>query len=95
MLNRYIDPEGWDRLFGPAAPSAEQSAEPAAPQPGPQKGSAFSALQELLGGRLRDINAETLVLVVLVYFLVADRDEGDDKISDTLLIIGALLLFGL
>ena len=36
-----------------------------------------------------------LVLVALIYFLVADRDEGDDKISDTLLIIGALLLFGL
>ena len=92
MLNRYMDPEGWDRLFGPAQPTAEPES-PADHEP--EQGSARSSLQDLLGGRLRDINAETLVLVALIYFLVADRDEGDDKISDTLLIIGALLLFGL
>ena len=92
MLNRYMDPEGWDRLFGPAQPAAAPEAQA---DPEPEQGSARSSLQDLLGGRLRDINAETLVLVALIYFLVADRDEGDDKISDTLLIIGALLLFGL
>jgi DNA processing protein len=41
-----------------------------------------------------DTDTETLILVVMVYFLVADREE-DDHVSDTLLIIGALVLFGL
>ena len=43
------------------------------------------------GLKLPEFDADTLLLLVLVYFLIAD---GDDNISDTLLIIGALLLLG-
>ena len=42
--------------------------------------------------KLPDINGDTLLLLVLVYFLVADPG---DKISDTVLIIAALFLLGL
>ena len=63
MLNRYMDPEGWDRLFGPAQPAAAPEAQA---DPEPEQGSSRSSLQDLLGGRLRDINAETLVLVALI-----------------------------
>jgi len=50
-------------------------------------------LKGLFGGnfRLPEFDADTLLLLVLVYFLVADDNEN---ISDTLLIIGALLLLG-
>ena len=50
-------------------------------------------LKGLLGGnfRLPEFDADTILLLVLVYFLVADDTEN---ISDTLLIIGVLLLLG-
>ena len=38
-----------------------------------------------------EFDADTILLLVLVYFLVADDNEN---ISDTLLIIGVLLLLG-
>lgn len=99
MLNRYTDPAGWDALLpvgkAEAPPEPPRESPPAQPAQPESKPSAFSALGQLLDGRLRGLSTETLVLVVLVYFLVADRDEEDDKVSDTLLIIGALLLFGL
>ncbi len=50
-------------------------------------------LKGLLGSgiKLPEFNADTILLLVLVYFLVADDSEN---ISDTLLIIGVLLLLG-
>ncbi len=53
----------------------------------------LGALKNLLGNRFKlpDFDSDTLLLLVLVYFLVADDREN---ISDTLLIIGALLLLG-
>jgi hypothetical protein len=50
-------------------------------------------LQSLFGGNIKlpEMNADTVLLLVLVYFLVADESEN---ISDTLLIIGVLLLLG-
>ena len=52
-----------------------------------------SPFKGLLGGnfRLPEFDADTILLLVLVYFLVADDTEN---ISDTLLIIGVLLLLG-
>ena len=53
----------------------------------------------LLGGlRLPELDADTILLLVLVYFLISDNDEDGKKdkhsIVDTLLIVGALLLLG-
>ena len=52
-----------------------------------------SALKGLFGGNIKlpEFDADTILLLVLVYFLVADDTEN---ISDTLLIIGVLLLLG-
>ena len=52
-----------------------------------------SALKGLFGGNIKlpEFDADTVLLLVLVYFLVADDTEN---ISDTLLIIGVLLLLG-
>lgn len=53
-----------------------------------------SGLRGLLGDnfKLPEIDADTILLLILVYFLVADEDN--DHFSDTLLIIGILLLIG-
>ncbi len=57
-------------------------------------------LKGLFGNNIKlpDFDADTILLLVLVYFLVADGGEsqngGEGKISDTLLIIGVLLLLG-
>lgn len=50
-------------------------------------------LKGLLSGnvKLPEFNTDTVLLLVLIYFLVADDSEN---ISDTLLIIGVLLLLG-
>lgn len=74
-----------------AAPSVFESVS-AEPEP-PEKARGLSALKGLLGGNLRlpEFNADTILLLVLVYFLVADDSEN---INDTLLIIGVLLLLG-
>ena len=93
MFNRYMDPEGWQLLTGPP----QEQAVPAGPTPADDEtepAAAFSGLRKLLSERLNGISTETLVMAALVYFLVADREEADDRVSDTLLIIGALLIFG-
>lgn len=57
------------------------------------EGGALGGLKGLFGGNIKlpEINADTILLLVLVYFLVADEGES---VSDTLLIIGVLLLLG-
>lgn len=57
-----------------------------------QKG--FGGLRGLLGDNIKlpELDADTILMLVLVYFLVSDGDN--DHISDTLLIIGMLLLLG-
>lgn len=44
------------------------------------------------GVKLPELDADTVILLILVYFLLGDDDSG--HISDTLLIIGVLLLLG-
>lgn len=65
----------------------------APPQPQSPPPKKPSALKGLFGGsvKLPEFDADTVLLLVLVYFLVADDTEN---ISDTLLIIGVLLLLG-
>ena len=65
----------------------------AQPQPQSPPPKSPSGLKGLFGGsiKLPEFDADTVLLLVLVYFLVADETEN---ISDTLLIIGVLLLLG-
>lgn len=68
-----------------SAPEASASLE--------EKPRGLGALKGLFGGNIKlpEFNADTILLLVLVYFLVADDSEN---ISDTLLIVGVLLLLG-
>ena len=53
----------------------------------------LGGLKSLFGGNIKlpEFNADTILLLVMVYFLVSDDSEN---ISDTLLIVGVLLLLG-
>lgn len=63
------------------------------PQPTKPSNKNPSTLKGLFGSNIKlpDFDADTVLLLVLVYFLVADDTEN---ISDTLLIIGVLLILG-
>ena len=64
------------------------------PQTGEERPRGLAGLRNLLGSSLKlpDLNSDTLLLLAMVYFLVADPE---DKISDTVLIIAALFLMGM
>ncbi|NCB06021.1 MAG: hypothetical protein EOM69_10965 [Clostridia bacterium] len=72
--------------------ATEEAAAP--PASAKSKGGITSTIKNLLGNNLKlpEIDADTILLLVVAYFLIADSDEN---ISDTLLIIGALFLLGL
>ena len=81
---------------GPAPAGTEPAGtEPAAePQNNGERPRGLAGLRNLLGSSLKlpDLNSDTLLLLAMVYFLVADPE---DKISDTVLIIAALFLMGM
>ncbi len=62
-------------------------------EPRQQSNKGGGMLKGLFNGNIKlpEFDADTVLLLVLVYFLVADDSEN---ISDTLLIIGVLLLLG-
>ena len=104
MYNRYLKTGELEQLLKAAENGGAESASPSPRtenEPRRQPGAEVSgksqprqsgALKNLLGGlKLPELNSDTLLLLVLVYFLIADEGEN---ISDTLLIIGVLLLLG-
>ena len=102
MYNRYMNSGGFEDFFKPIeAPAPQPAATPEPTVPVEPVGAADSkhkglsaSLKNLVGNtglKRPEFDADTLLLLVLVYFLIAD---GDDNVSDTLLIIGALLLLG-
>ena len=108
MYNRYLNAEGFAEYFAPqaeapAAPAQPerppQPAQPAQPQPQQQDRQSQGRRPGLLGSlRLPELDADTILLLVLVYFLISDNDENSNQdknsVVDTLLIVGALLLLG-
>lgn len=103
MYNRYV-PGGFDlpppeeQQPAPAQPMPETSAftnvnAEKSPSAEAEKKGLVANIKSLFGNNIKlpDMNADTILLLVLVYFLVADDKEN---ISDTLLIIGVLLLLG-
>ena len=99
MYNRYMNSGGFEDFFKPVeAPAPPPAAEPEVPvepvEPTENKPKGLSSvLKNLTGGGLKlpEFDTDTLLLLVLGYFLVADDDSN---LSDTLLIIGILLLLG-
>lgn len=94
MYNRYVN-GGFDDFFRPVQDFDLPEAKALAGF-GPAENTSAPAREEkdsgLFGGfKLPEFDAETIILLVLVYFLVSE--EGD-SISDTLLIIGVLLVLG-
>lgn len=99
MYNRYV-PGGFDlpppeEIQATPEPEVSTFAEVGAEETPaePEKKGLISNIKSLFGNNIKlpDMNADTVLLLVLVYFLVADDKEN---ISDTLLIIGVLLLLG-
>lgn len=100
LYNRYIAGAWPDGSPHPAAQTSGQPIEeptfadiPADAAASQYRAKSFGGLKGLFGGNIKlpEFDADTLLLLVLVYFLVADETEN---ISDTLLIIGVLLLLG-
>jgi len=98
MYNRYINSGGFEEYNANTDQTASEAGYSPPPgetnQPPPSKGG-LSALKDLFTNNIKlpEINADTILLLVLVYFLITDSDDNKN-ISDTLLIIGALLLLG-
>lgn len=104
MYNRYLKTGGFEEFLKAAENGGAECASPSPHgenEPRRQSGAEANAknqpqqsggLKSLLGGlKLPELNSDTLLLLMLVYFLIADEGES---ISDTLLIIGVLLLLG-
>ena len=102
LYNRYIsgawpDKQSEAPSATPDIPAVEQPVFTDIPAPTAQAPESShnqtGGLKGLFGGNIKlpESDADTVLLLVLVYFLVADDTEN---ISDTLLIIGVLLLLG-
>ena len=93
LYNRYINTNDFVPPE-PEAACADNRTQTDSSRPSRQPNGSSSPLRDLLGGTLKlpEFNSDTLILLVIVYFLVA---EADDKLSDTVLIIAALFLLGL
>ncbi|MBO7275260.1 MAG: hypothetical protein J6V15_02685 [Clostridia bacterium] len=108
MFNRYINPDAFGEIPRSEKPPEPQLYEDVSSQTcGTDTQKSGGTGKGLFGSgiKLPEFDADTVLMLVLVYFLISDelspssKDDGDDeqgknKISDTLLIIGALLLLG-
>ena len=94
MYNRYISFEDEYPPRECAIPESGDSREDkGTPRCETRQPSGASALKNIFGSlKLPELNSDTILLLVLVYFLASD---SDDNVSDTVLIIAALLLLGL
>jgi hypothetical protein len=107
MFNRYINPDAFGEVPRSEKPPEPQPYEDVSNQSGSADKKPSGTAKGLFGSgiKLPEFDADTILMLVLVYFLISDelspssKDDGDsekskNKISDTLLIIGALLLLG-
>jgi hypothetical protein len=107
MFTRYITPDAFGEVPRSEKPPEPQPYEDVSNQSGSADKKPSGTAKGLFGSgiKLPEFDADTILMLVLVYFLISDelspssKDDGDseknkNKISDTLLIIGALLLLG-
>ena len=107
MFNRYMNPQGFSEFCPPEKEPTADYEDVSAPQDYTPKDKPRTNGKGLFGSgiKLPEFDADTVLMLVLVYFLISDelspssKEDGDtekskNKISDTLLIIGALLLLG-
>ena len=107
MFNRYLNPDGFSEIPRKDAEHSQTYEDISPPKSAPSNEKQKSSSRSLFGGgiKLPEFDADTILMLVLVYFLISDelspssKEDGDNEksknnISDTLLIIGALLLLG-
>ncbi|MBR2472852.1 MAG: hypothetical protein IKB44_02745 [Clostridia bacterium] len=107
MYNRYINPGFFEEQSPPPqASSKDEFFDPPSDNNSLDHEPEKNKSKGLFGGaiKLPELNADTVLMLVLVYFLISDetspssKEDGENKsknnITDTLLIIGALLLLG-
>lgn len=100
MYDRYFQGDGFEAFFPQAAqmppppPSSAPESQAHPENQPPRKSGLLGSLGQRL--KLPELDSDTILLLVLVYFLLADTDENGEKsnLADTLLIVGALLLLG-
>lgn len=103
MYNRYINNSFFTQP--PSPPKEEKEVFEPVNNPSSENDQEKKKGKGLFGGaiKLPELNADTVLMLVLVYFLISDElspssnEDGEIKnknITDTLLIIGALLLLG-
>lgn len=92
MYNQYIAPPQEEVHNERPETAAEAMARQPVPQP-PHQPSALGSLSQALGSRLGTIrfDAETLIALVVTWFLISDGEELD---TELLLMIGILLVLG-
>ena len=87
MYNRYL------------AAAAEDTQPPGPPPSHPPEASAaaFSAPRRGLSGRLQNLrlDMDTIIVLVIVWFLLTGDDDGDGIDWEQLVLIGVLLLLGI
>ncbi len=93
MYNRYLSTT-WDEPESEPASHPQEvhtAFEPASPASGT---GLLSGLNEALSGRLHNLHfdLDTLIIIIAVYFLIADSDDFD---TDLLVLIGILFILGL
>ena len=97
MYNRYINSGGFEEYNSQAEQTAQEAdySPPGEKNEIPTSKGGFSALKDMITNNIKmpEFNMDTVLLLVLVYFLIVDSDD-QKNMSDTLLIIGALLLLG-
>lgn len=106
MYNRYLSSAYGDRPCSPnlhnPPPPPPPSCEPPEPpcgtpphgRPPEGGGGLFSGISEALTGRLQNLHfdLDTLIILIAVYFLIADSEDFD---TDLLVLIGVLFVLGL
>lgn len=98
LYNRYLSaaradvPCAHDPQTAPEPPGLHNSEPPHTP-PKAQPASMLSGLGDALSGRLRNLHfdLDTLIVIIAVYFLIADTDDFD---IDLLVLIGVLFVLG-
>ena len=92
MYNRYLTAAGAD------APPLHTEPPHTAPRPdGAHSASVFPGLSRGLSGRLQNLrlDMDTIIVLVIVWFLLTGDDDGDGIDWEQLVLIGVLLLLGI
>lgn len=92
MYNRYLTAAAAD-----TPPLHNEAPRNVSRADGDRAASAFSGLSRGLSGRLQNLrlDMDTIIVLVIVWFLLTGDDDGDGIDWEQLVLIGVLLLLGI